>query len=600
MAQSAYPPTATLQSRMSDGSAPPLQEFCAAEPAGPDDLLRGRFGPYVLLDEIAKGGMGVVYRARREGSPQIVALKMIRTDKAVAEDEIGRFRLEARTAGSLQHPNIVPILDVGQCGGRQFFTMRLAAGGSLARRTRQFGRSPRIAVGLIEKVARAIHCAHAHGILHRDLKPSNILLDDQDEPLVCDFGLAKFAGEQAVISQSAPVGTPPYMAPEQVQWPSDRVGPRTDVWALGVILYELLTGERPFKGESYAELIYRILFTEPRPLHEVRPDVPPSLGRIVLGCLEKRPALRYASAEAFADELSRWLKGEETARLDGRSLAAGVRRFARGRPFAAAIISLAAIGVPAVLPVLTLRGGEHPAMHRAAEELSEGRPVTLIGETGGAPGWAEWAIGKAEGAIAVGSDNTCLLQCWDFGLLELMPQIRTPGFRFEAELRHIAGDRLGLAGLYLAHSRKVTADGVFHSLLTLTFNDRAGTAVKANRQGRAILGLRVVSEASGPKGFSYCIDSDASCPFSVAFPHEHQAGWRRIALEVTTQTVRAFFDGVLIGEWTSDDMAKRIAGMSSEIPPGARPAVLRSGGMGVCVSQGAANVRNVKVMPLNP
>jgi serine/threonine-protein kinase len=267
---------------------------------------------YWLLEQIAIGGMGVVYKARQRDLDRVVALKMIHPAIVLSESRVLRFEREARAAARLRHANIVSIFDVGKWEGQPYYTMQYAMGGSLAGRRQPF--SADAAALLVEKVARALQHAHDKSVVHRDLKPGNILLDEHGEPLIGDFGLAKiWDGDVELTCQGELIGTPAYMAPEQADGNSETLTGAVDVWAVGVIFYELLTGRRPFWSKSRDEVLTQIRSQEPPTPRSLAPDVDPRLEEIVLRCLEKDPARRYTAGE-LADDLARWKGGEPMRR----------------------------------------------------------------------------------------------------------------------------------------------------------------------------------------------------------------------------------------------------------------------------------------------
>src|SRR5437868_1870596 len=270
-----------------------------------------QLGSYRILEEIGRRGIGVIYRARHAPSRRIVALKRVLNYHSDSRDTLTRFQREATAAASLDHPNILPIYDVGATDdGLPFFSMKFACGGSLLDSKESFGDSPRHAVQLVATVARAVDYAHTQGILHRDLKPGNILLDARGEPMVSDFGLAKWLDTASELTRTLTVfGTPGYIAPEQAENAAADLTAATDIYSLGAILFELLTGRPPFLGEHAVAILRQAAENEAPKLRSVVPKVSRDLETICARCLERDPNLRYQSADALAEDLDRWLEG---------------------------------------------------------------------------------------------------------------------------------------------------------------------------------------------------------------------------------------------------------------------------------------------------
>jgi len=308
--------------------------------------LLGDLGDYELLEEIGRGGQGVVFRARQKSLNRVVALKVIRLGQWASKAHLKRFRLEAEAAARLEHPGIVPIHEVGERDGSCYFSMKFVEGGQLDAVAKREAMSIRRAVELIAKVARTIHYAHEHGILHRDIKPGNILLDAKGEPHLTDFGLARLVESDSSVTHTLDVlGTPSYMAPEQAVGNNAAISSVTDVYGLGAVLYQLLTGQPPFAGGTTYETIKLLLDTEPKQPRLINPKIDRDLSTICLKCLEKDPKRRYSSALTLAEDLERWLKHEPIQARHTGVFARGtkwVRRNPTSALLAASLLALAA------------------------------------------------------------------------------------------------------------------------------------------------------------------------------------------------------------------------------------------------------------------
>lgn len=348
----AWPPVPDQrQSTLIDSSPPRLGPDEPPEPASPSPAPGKRFGKYELISEIARGGMGVVYRARDTVLNRVVAIKMILSGSMATADERERFQREAQLAANLDHPNVVPIHEVGEHDGFPYFSMRLIEGGSLADRLSAYHDDPRAAGRLIAILARAVQFANEKGFIHCDLKPSNILMDHDGAPRITDFGLARHATETSGITVSGAIlGTPSYMAPEQASGQRREISAATDVYGLGAIFYELLTGRPPFQLPTKMETVLHALYGEPIPPRELRPDLPKELESICLKCLEKAPKDRYDSAAALADDLTRYLQGDP---IGSTGPMQKLRRWTRREP--EVVSRLAGLGLVSLLTELNYR-----------------------------------------------------------------------------------------------------------------------------------------------------------------------------------------------------------------------------------------------------
>jgi WD40 repeat protein len=276
----------------------------------PVEVARPEVPGYTLLKELGRGGMGVVYQARDLRLNRLVALKMILAGGHAGPADLARFRAEAEAIARLQHAHIVQVFEVGECGGLPFFSLEFCSGGSLDKKLNGTPLPPQEAAALVELLARAMQAAHAKGVVHRDLKPGNVLLAEDGTPKITDFGLAKKLDEAGRTATGAVLGTPSYMAPEQAGGDGKRIGPAADVYALGAILYETLTGRPPFRAATPLDTILQVVSAEPVPPRQLQPSLPRDLETICLKCLSKEPRKRYSAAADLADDLHRFLAGE--------------------------------------------------------------------------------------------------------------------------------------------------------------------------------------------------------------------------------------------------------------------------------------------------
>jgi tRNA A-37 threonylcarbamoyl transferase component Bud32 len=345
---------------------------------------------YDVLEPLGEGGMGAVWKARQTNLNRLVALKMVLGDQRAGSKELIRFLAEAEAVAAVRHPHVVQVYEYGEAGGRPFLALEYLPGGSLADRLKQDGRlDPKAAAELVGTLAAALQAAHDLGIVHRDLKPGNVLFDDRGTPKVTDFGLAKRAGGGDLTSTRAVLGTPAYMAPEQARGDTKFVGPQADVYSLGVILYECLTGTKPFQAPDQLALLRRVLEEEPERPGRRAPRVPRDVELICLKCLAKDPAERYQSAGALAADLRRFAAGELVS-VRAAGLVERVARWARRKPTLAAAYTL---GLLAVL--LGGLGGRAVWQWRAAERARD-RADAARGESERARGREAEARGEAE------------------------------------------------------------------------------------------------------------------------------------------------------------------------------------------------------------
>jgi predicted Ser/Thr protein kinase len=400
-------------------------------PSGASSPARVRYiGDYEVLSEIARGGMGVVYRARQISLNRPVALKMILAGQLASEADVRRFYLEAEAAANLDHPGIVPIYEIGEHEGQHFFSMGFVEGSSLSAKVANGPLPPREAAEFVRQVAESVQYAHEKGVIHRDLKPANVLLDSQSQPKVTDFDLAKkLEGDSGLTHTGQVMGTPSYMPPEQAE--GKNVGPLADVYALGAILYCLLTGRPPFQAATPMDTLLQVVGQEPVPVRQLNATVPRDLETIALKCLEKDPGRRYASAAAFAEDLRRYLAGEPiTARPVGPAERAW--RWGRRHPAVAALTATAAsliLTVAAVSTVAYLNTSRALAVARTERAAARER----LWESLTAQGRAERLAGSRWQALAVYGEAAQIKPTPDLRQ-QAIQAIVVPGVRLRHEI----------------------------------------------------------------------------------------------------------------------------------------------------------------------
>ena len=374
------------------------------------------FGEYELLEEIGHGGMGVVYKARQKSLDRIVALKLLLFGPHAPPESVKRFRAEAVATAALQHPSIVAIHEVGFCEGQHFIAMDYVEGQCLSALIRGIPLPARRAAGYVKTIAEAIHYAHERGILHRDLKPANVMIDANDQPRVTDFGLAKrLEGDSELTVSGQVLGSPNYMPPEQATGKRGTLSRRTDVYALGAILYHALTGRPPFVSEGLAETVQQVLNVEPVSPRVLNPSVPADLETVCLKCLEKEPGKRYATAQMLAEELGRFLEGKPVlARPMGRLAKAG--RWCRRNPRLAS-----ATGV-ALLSLLIGLAGATWQWRRAETERARAEAGELLARQ------STYASGMKLAQLAMADNNV--------GLALILLEKHRPKGKSEIDLRH--------------------------------------------------------------------------------------------------------------------------------------------------------------------
>lgn len=559
---------------------------------------------YELLDKIGIGGMGVVYKARQTSLNRLVALKMMRHGEDATPEERARFRREAEAMARLQHPNIVQIHAVGELNGRPYLAMEFLEGGTLTAHVASRPQTLRQAAQWVETVARAVHYAHCRDILHRDLKPLNILLTADGIPKVSDFGLSKRMDSDGCHTWTGvAVGTPSYLSPEQAAGRKGEIGPRSDVYSLGAILYELLTGQPPFVAETKEATIQKVLTEEPVSPRARNLYVDRALEAICLKCLEKKPQDRYRTAEALAKDLDCWQRGKATTALPPWPTRAwrGVRRHS--------MMSAAVVLIGLTISIwMTVNYFWDPArqLESAQRKLVAGRPAILFAESGRLP-WYRKATSQGDMRVEHGDDGTMKVRSGSLGLLELLPDPMCESYLIRAEVRHDdAYSKHASVGIYCAYSTQVTQrDEKVHLFYALMFND--WYRVEDVYSGPPVPGMKPPHRPSESKVklVLRCLGAEEGTPLrdhaTPVWGHFIPSGpypvWRKIAMTVTPVRLEAHWEGKRIDQVSDATLARPPGGKFGELVHGVEWVFSLRGSVGLYVDQASASFRHVVIEP---
>jgi serine/threonine-protein kinase len=590
------------------GNPPADSTVTRGATAASDDQPLPSMPGYRFVKQLGEGGMGVVYEAVNLLDRR-VAVKFMRSLRGGREYH-ARFRKEAAALLDLDHPHIARFFEYGEHENRPFFTMRLLAGGTLAERSELFRGDPRATVELMAKVADAVGYVHRQNLLHRDLKPSNILFDDEGRPFVTDFGLVRDYDPELTASKSSnpdiqrqepattaadpaastltnpgrAMGTLPYMAPEQVR--GESAGPWTDVWALGIILYELLTGERPFECADLASMQARLRAGPVRSPGAINPQLDAEIERITLKCLQLEPAMRFRNADELAQALRGWLQKNERKPTRIRLVAAGI--------FLVAVLVIAAA-------IAHFTGPDDP-QRQFAKQINRGETVVLLGEQGDP---ARHTVVRGVGVTEwhYESDNTYSIDSQRDAAIEIFPNPLCDRYRFRAQVRHnrLTGNR-SRVGIFVMRRMVGEAPDQKMAMITLTISmdDRDLKAASGPRNGispllaaSAELNLNWYHTASSKYGQTLL----RALPHVVYTPNERLVNpWQELVLDVSPERVSA--------KWGDREIAPVSLGPGPNLPAAVKmqsvkPSDLDSrGGLGFFVTSGSASFKNASIQPL--
>ena len=576
-------------------------------------------GPYRIVSVIGVGGMGVVYRARHVKLGREAAVKMVLSGRHASPGALARFDREAAAVARARHPNVVEVYEFHEHDGLPYIAMELVDGGSLRDTLKGGPLPPREAARVARDLAEGLALAHSKGVIHRDLKPANVLMTTDGTPKITDFGLAKLLDSAAEEDQETAVmltdsravlGTAAYMAPEQADGRSHEVGERTDVYALGVILYEMLTGRSPFRSNSKGDTIELVLKSAPTPPARGRPEVTAALESICLRCLEKSPAARYATARELADELDLWLASKRPRK--GLTRRTRLVRSARRHALLVATLAAFVLGALAIFGYATR---DRRAVAEIENALGRGLPVRLVGEMG-PPAWSRPVIGEPDVSVRPGGDGTLKVSAVDLSLLELVPDSRSDRYRVSARVRHDASDVTGDVGIYAAHHVHDVGGIEAHQFLRVSFNSCYWQDAEFRKQNPMILhelpptpALNAAELCGDIYAFyggqpHYVMQAGFHAGPGFKVPEAKVPVWHDLKIDVTPEYVTGWWDGspFSIPMWiVRRDLDRDVPfrPLHDMGPPRSVPTrVSLRGGVGLFVRHGSASFRSVKITPL--
>lgn len=593
--------------------APPVPPRPAGSPAAKDRPCPPpeRLGKYLIKEQLGQGSMGIVYRAIQDGVNRVVAIKLSSYGSVWNAAAAKRLRTECEAIGRLRHPHIVQVHEFDEHDGVPYFSMEYCGGGSLAAKLLLGHLPEREAAELVRDLALAVEYAHDHNILHRDLKPGNVLFDEQGAVRLTDFGLAKLidtAGNET--ASNFILGTPSYMAPEQAAGHTRKLGPHTDVYGLGAILYACLTGKPPFTGSTSIEILKLVQTSWPARPAQLRPGLSPALESICLKCLERAPRSRYRSAKQLADDLDRWLVGQKPHASEWRRVKR-IWKGLRNRAVAAGIflmLGAGTIGAFAIFPSADREKAK--ALDGMYQELATKGQLTLLGPTGW-PKRLEWYGPSGKPQMWLEPDGTFTVSSWGTTLLELLPDPRLQSYRIEAEMKQTETDPSGCAGLFCACSDPGSSSSDFRFFMQLSTNAITHENPRLRAKGIPVLDMAAVQLAphlfpisARNTGLEMLIDGKNGRPIKTAAPTK--TDWVSLSISITPQAVTAVVNKdswCLAVSDINKAASKHMKQLRLDHPENLSltllaPSFTSRGALGIYIERAAAHFRNVKIVTI--